>query len=65
MFDPIFHGSNTSGWAGLGAAPWQVGILAALLLVYEIFCGHYTAEVLARKGLKVTASHFAESRLGA
>ena len=48
---------DTAGGARLGAAPWQVGILAALLLVYGIFCGYYTAEVLSKKDLKVIASH--------
>jgi hypothetical protein len=44
--------------ARFGAAPWQVGVLAALLLVFEIFVGAYSVEALQAKALQVTSQHF-------
>ena len=43
--------------ARFGAAPWQVGVLAALLLVFEIFVGAYSVEALQAKALQVTSQH--------
>ena len=41
----------------LGAAPWHIGVLAGLLLVYEIFSGVYSADRLQQKDLQVTPDH--------
>ncbi|CAK9033567.1 unnamed protein product [Durusdinium trenchii] len=41
------------GGARLGAAPWHIGVLAGLLLVYEIFSGVYSADRLQQKDLQV------------
>ena len=43
--------------ARFGAAPWQVGVLAALLLVFEIFVGAHSVEALQAKALQVTSQH--------
>ena len=45
------------GGARLGAAPWHIGVLAGLLLVYEIFSGVYSADRLQQKDLQVTPDH--------
>jgi hypothetical protein len=49
---------NVQGGARDGAAPWLLGVLAALLLVFDIFVGVYkgTAEQAGRT-LQVTAVH--------
>eukprot|EP00435_Cladocopium_sp_Y103_P017132 s5105_g4.t1 len=39
--------------ARFGAAPWQVGVLAALLLVFEIFVGALSMAALQAKALQV------------
>ena len=43
--------------ARLGAGPWQMGVLAALLLVFEIFAGAHPAEVLEDTCLHITHDH--------
>lgn len=43
--------------ARFGAAPWQVGVLAALLLVFEIFVGAHPMAALQAKALQVTPLH--------
>ena len=48
---------DTQTAARLGAAPWHIGVLAALLLVYEIFCGVHRNEALEGRSLKVTKDH--------
>ncbi|CAE7777107.1 unnamed protein product [Symbiodinium microadriaticum] len=48
---------DTQTAARLGAAPWHIGVLAALLLVYEIFCGVHGNEALEGRSLKVTKDH--------
>ena len=48
---------DTQAAARLGAAPWHVGVLAALLLVYEIFCGVHSDLILQQRNLKVTKDH--------
>ena len=50
------RGDTTHG-ARLGAAPWQTGVIAALLLVYEIFVGVYSLERLQQRDLQVTPDH--------
>jgi len=49
---------NVQGGARDGAAPWLLGVLAALLLVFDIFVGVFkgTAEQAGRT-LQVTATH--------
>lgn len=48
---------DVQGGARFGAAPWQVGVLAALLLVFEIFVGAHSVEALGRRDLQVTPDH--------
>ncbi|CAL1140069.1 unnamed protein product [Cladocopium goreaui] len=43
--------------ARFGAAPWQVGVLAALLLVFEIFVGAHSPAALEGRALQVTPGH--------
>ena len=50
------RGDATQG-ARLGAAPWQTGVVAALLLVYEIFSGVYSHDRLQKRDLQVTPDH--------
>ena len=50
------RGDTTHG-DRLGAAPWQTGVIAALLLVYEIFVGVYSLERLQQRDLQVTPDH--------
>jgi hypothetical protein len=52
----VVRGDVQAG-ARFGAAPWQVGVLAALLLVFEIFVGAYSVEALQAKALQVTSQH--------
>lgn len=49
------------GGARMGTAPWQCGVLAALLLVFDIFCGRFDEHALRRKGIKVTKEHLERS----
>jgi len=41
----------------LNAASWQTGVLAALLLVFDIFCGHFSTQDMAGRQLLVTKEH--------
>ena len=43
--------------ARFGAAPWQVGFLAALLLVFEILVGARSPAALEGRALQVTPGH--------
>ena len=52
----VVRGDVQAG-ARFGAAPWQVGVLAALLLVFEIFVGAHSVEALQAKALQVTSQH--------
>ena len=52
---------DIQGGARMGTAPWQCGVLAALLLVFDIFWGRYDEAALKRKGLKVTKEHLERS----
>ena len=44
---------DVQGGARFGAAPWQVGVLAALLLVFEIFVGAHSVKTPGRRDLQV------------
>ena len=48
---------DVQGGARLGAAPWQCGVLAGLLLVFDIFAGHFSDDELRLRNLVVTEEH--------
>ena len=48
---------DIQGGARMGAAPWQCGVLAGLLLVFDIFWGRYPTEVLQKRDLQITKEH--------
>ena len=53
----VRESGDVQAGARFGAAPWQVGVLAALLLVFEIFVGAHSVEALQAKALQVTSQH--------
>ena len=51
-------GGDVQAGARFGAAPWMLGILAALLLVFDIFTGTYDGtEAYTNRSLEVTEQH--------
>ena len=49
---------DVHGGARLGAAPWQLGMLAAALCVFDIFTGRYEGTTeLTEKAIRVQAEH--------
>ena len=51
----VRESGDVQAGARFGAAPWQVGVLAALLLVFEIFVGAHSVEALQAKALQITS----------
>ena len=50
--------------ARLGAAPWQLGELASMLCVFDLFCGKYDGtEELAQKNVRIDEEHIVRAAL--
>lgn len=53
------EGGDVQGGARLGVAPWLLGILAALLMIFDIFSGEISrdSEAFKARALKITQQH--------